>query len=194
MICFGLTSFRPFNFLGEPERYLEYALPGAVISAVLFLHGKHLYLLQLATVFTLVSVPIHWGSYRRFYGNVNADWKTILDFYQQLNSMPAGNTLALGSVRWELLYLSNKEIVCLVMPDTRFADDCDLKMMSEHYPFPTTRFDELAERFDIRYVVGRRDAFDSYKSLPGLSDELFQRRTELVLENELMCLYQVCSS
>ena len=58
--CFIFTSFRVTRFLGEPQRYIEMALPMLVLMAVKYLTTEQVYLI---VIFNIIFFIIHINTF-----------------------------------------------------------------------------------------------------------------------------------
>ena len=64
LACFIFTSFRITRFLGEPQRYIEMALPMLVLMAVKYLTTEQVYLI---VIFNIIFFILHLNTFAKFY-------------------------------------------------------------------------------------------------------------------------------
>lgn len=161
LLWFALTKFKPLMFLGEGERYLEYALfPSLFLAGTLFWNnnlGISLYL-GFCLVAALTYARMYLSDYETTnnqYGFINAKLTAGID--QTAVIWP------IGSHHFEVLYHSNNPIITHgVNIDGRLFKLDDFKLVYGNYPYPSKHWRQILRLFNVRYVYSSDSSLEYY--------------------------------
>jgi hypothetical protein len=151
---FVLTSLRNFRFLGEAERYPEYAIaPVAVLAALgLALSDGHsavvlvgVYAISLLPVLGYTAARLRWNHHRQMPG-------AFEDLQQFLQACPASSVML--PLPWPVAFqlMPDLDQRCLVAMDASvWCRDYDL--IFARYPWPSTNLGRWRQEFGAELVV-----------------------------------------
>lgn len=152
-IIFIMTSLRPFLFLGEAERYLEYSLPAQVILLVFFFDLWAVYL-PLVIVYcflfyaaTIIQLKLLDDSFDRSIEENLFVWIRNNVKNERFLGIPAAGT------QYELLYKTGNCIWQVPANLTCFSEADYLKLYPIAHSYPPNDLSDIVDQYDIHYLL-----------------------------------------
>ena len=188
---FLLTKFPALHlmFLGEGERYLEYALlPSIILSVVALLPANQpilygwLIYSALSALFFIVQYLVR-----------NEDTHTKNEaLFEQLSQYPAGPMLPIGSFQWQALYRSSFPVVTYgTNIEEKYIPVRDYELLFSNYPFPSGDLKKVIEHFNIDYILTDRSRLEEYRREILEPEQNYDSMTELLCNSEFLQVYKV---
>lgn len=151
LVCMVLTRWRPLMFLGDAERYLEYALLPAIVLTCLWAPAELVWLLfayslACALYYSRSALQLSSAAHLRFIASEES--------FRLLDRLPPGNVMPLGSFHWQVLYRCRHDVLTIggnIDDDLLSVEEFDL--VYGNFPYPSDRFRQIVARYDVRYVV-----------------------------------------
>ena len=158
-VCYVLTRLRPLLFLGESERYLEYAMLPALYLTVEKLWGSpRLWALAIwFGVNTFIVLIAYVVQARKQHRQAIA----LQRGYEALDDLPEGTVLPLGHWNWPLLANTRHPIVHAFGFDENYVPLAEFRVLRGKFPFPGD-LSEVVRRYDVKYIVADRGTVDHY--------------------------------
>ena len=127
IIVFIMTSFRKTRFLGEPQRYLEYCLPFAVILIVVKLTYPVLLLIVFVSIIIIECNLFLYKSNRAKYSSID-NKQNLLDYLKEkdLSNIQTASSNDNDILKYLLLYnlsLIRPELTCYYPNKQAFTDN-----------------------------------------------------------------------
>lgn len=189
-VCFIATKSELLMFLGEGERYLEYAMFPMIFLSLIVLGDTHILFWALIflntglSVICLLRMPEVLKSYER-------STKYMVDILDALNLQTEGAVLTLGYCAYPALLLGNKPVIGYIPDkDKQIMAEEDFKLLYENLPLPSGNFKKVQERFPFKYILTQNWAWKTYlersKQVKDIESSL-----RLIYSNEEMKLFEV---
>ena len=191
LVCFFLTKLRPLMFLGEGERYLEYALFPSVFVAVLLLYQTP-ELLCLWLAYSLLSMFFYLYDYHSSYFKLNRDYHQILDIFGKLNSLQSGVIWPIGSFHWQALFHTRFPVLihgCNI--DERVLSKEEFMLVYGNYPYPSNNFRSIIEKYNVKYIVSDQSSLEYYVKQFLDDPEGFRAVIDVLWQNSSLLIAQV---
>ena len=192
MTWFLLTKTKLMMFLGEGERYLEYAISGFLILAVAATGGNWLMYVLLGYTIILGITCVFRACVMLRNVQIEADkHQEALEF---LSTRPEGTLLVYGNSYYQALYWGNNPVAGFSLKDEDALIDREpFVALWKHTPLPSYDFAQVIRHFSPRYLYGQKWAFDCYRE--NVKDlELFESSLKLIHDNERVQVYEVMQS
>jgi hypothetical protein len=193
LLVFLLTKIKILLFLGEAERYLEYALYPALFIAIKFLMNNNFYLLLIIYfLYCFYAALIYITDYIKQYSSLNTDYPQIENLYNQLNEQEPGIVWPIAWFNWQAAYFSK-------FPVLTFGSNIDLKLIPVeefmlvygNYNWPSDRFEEIVNKYNVSYIISDKSCIDHYLNKILSDPNIFNKSTELILETNTMVCYKI---
>jgi len=184
-----ITKIKIFLFIGEAERYTEYALPAALLLMVKLLIINNLFvILYVLGGLYLFSAIFYIHLFFKNYTKVNQLSQNNHHFYDTINSYPEGALLALGSDFRQLLYCAKHPVLCPGMnTDVQNILPIEEYMLAfGNAHLPSKDFERVINTFDIQYIVTKNPGFTKYQNEILDDKEIINKHFEVVKEWEGM--------
>ncbi|MCA3265846.1 MAG: hypothetical protein ING19_07220 [Azospirillum sp.] len=192
LACFVLTRIRSLLFLGEAERYLEYALVPALWLCVAWLLPDHTPVLIAYLVFCAAAAAHFQSAYRRAYAGLDQRTRSTEKLFDLLAERPSGCIMPIGSFHWQTLYRSRFPVLTIgVNVDSNVLPRDEFMLVYGRYPYPSPEFDQILDTYDVRYIVSDTVHIAHYTQKILASPEIFDRRVRLLAAEGGMVLYEV---
>ncbi len=187
---FVATKWEPLLFLGEGERYLEYAYLPFVLLALIFLND-HPILLFLLVGYTFFMSAVNARRVPILLKEGQEDSRIKKEALAALCELPQGETFVMGYLVYQALYWGNKPVIGF-RPELEHArlPREDFLALYAHYPLPTENFYEVLHRFAPRYILADNWALEHYISIVQDPDH-FETHTCLRFRNEAVSILEV---
>lgn len=191
-ICwFVLTKLRILMFLGEGERYLEYALYPSFFLAI-YLLPNYQTVIYIWIGYSLISVIYYNYSYLNQYRKADENYY-ITDAC--LNSLAFDRDAVvwpIGSHHFEALYHTKNMILTHgVNIDENVLSFDEFKLSYGNYPYPSEDWREIIKKYDVKFIYTGRTAMAHYYKNILKSDPCFYKSIELIDEAGESVLYRV---
>lgn len=192
LICFALTRTRPLLFLGEAERYLEYALFPALWLCCIWLLPDYTPLVMGYMVYCAVAAAYFQRAYRCAYSELDQRTRGSAALFDILAQRPSGCVMPIGSFHWQTLYRCNFPVLTIGGNiDTTVLPRDDFMLVYGRYPYPSAEFKRIIDTYGVRYIVSDVGHIEYYtrKILP--SPEIFHCQVQCLASEHGMVLYEV---
>ncbi len=191
LVCFFLTKLRPLMFLGEGERYLEYALFPSVFVAVLLLYQTPK-LLCLWLAYSLLSMCFYQYDYHSSYSKLHRDYHQILDIFGKLDSLQSGVIWPIGSFHWQTLFHTRFPVLthgCNL--DERVLSKEEFMLVYGNYPYPSPNYRSIIENYNVKYIVSDKTSLEYYPKQFLDDPEGFRAMIDVLWQNSSLLIAQV---
>lgn len=191
LICFIITKHRRFLFLGEGERYLEYALyPSLYI--LLVVSGR--WYLHVAILLMLLSSIFAWwyiNTYIKQNYLAHNSYGTSSAYFEQLDKMPAGVIWPIGSFHFQTLYRSKSHRVISHAGNMDRSAMEDIDLMYANYPYPSGDFERILDKYNVTYIVSDEAHTRHYKNNFMANGDQFDALTELLFDSGVLKIWKI---
>lgn len=185
-IVFALTMLKPFLFLGESYRYLEFGvIPGLILFFISVNHLNHFHLIVLIWIFiSIIRYVFFQVEFFRKYKTENYNYFIYKEFFSKINTLIDGNVYASGFFRTKATYfgnfnyLGNRGYMAL-----KYLSLEDNYLAFGNYPFPSGDFNALIKRFDLKYWLTTKTDLENYLKYTNNYGD-FMSRLELIENDE----------
>lgn len=149
---FIFTKVKPFLFLGEGERYLEFALfPSLCLLYDLF--GVPSVVWLALFLYSLLSAVYYVRSYHNQFRKDNElDYYARKDVFRSHIKDVRDVIMPIGSFHWFALLFSKNPVVTHGANLRTEEKELFLKVL-DHYPYPSKNYREIFAQYHVRYVV-----------------------------------------
>jgi hypothetical protein len=153
VIIFIATSLRPFLFLGEAERYLEYSLPAQVILLVFFFDVWVVYL-PLVIVYCFLFYAATIIKLKLIGGYIDTSIEDDLFFWIK-NNIKNKRFLGIptGNIQFELLYKTGNCIWRVPANLSRISEADYLKLYPIAHYYPPDNLSNIVNQYDVHYLL-----------------------------------------
>jgi len=191
LLCFLATKTKPLLFLGEGERYLEYALfPSLWLGVRFCLEKRELLLWGFLTYCVLSAVYYLWG-YHRMSRQTDVEFGRTGKAFAELNRMAPGVIMPIGSFQWQTLYWS-------IFPVLTYGGNVDERILSRdefllvygRYPYPSEHFQRIVADYDVSYIVSDKNHIDHYVTEILKTPEDLFGRFKLLYQSPMLMIFQ----
>jgi len=183
LLWFFLTKTKNLLFLGEGERYLEYALfPSIFLVAGHLLLSDRISLLYVWLGYSMTSAAFYLRQYLK---ETPSDFDETEKLFSKLNELSEGVILPIGPFHWEALYRSKFPVLTYGtnMDERRMCSD-EFKLLYGRFPY-SPFFREVLDRYHISYIITNRSCLDHYlknimknpQDLYNTTEPLFETKT-----------------
>jgi len=155
LLCFALTKYRHLLFLGEGERYLEFALFPSLFLAVEFILPGCPWVVVVSLGYFILASAFFLFEYVHLYKGLSDDFPRTEALFAALNGSPPGVVMPIGSLHYQTLYRSRLPVLThgANMDETMLEE---FRLVYGNYPYPSERFEEIVARYDASYIVTDR--------------------------------------
>jgi hypothetical protein len=192
LACFAITSLRYFMFLGEGERYLEYAMLPALYLCASVLYRWQPGVLAAYLGFSAAAALYFQSAYRRFFSHLDEQAGASERIFATLAGRPSGCVMPVGSFHWQALYRSAFPVLSIgANIDARILPREEFLLVYGHYPYPSAQFDRILDTYGVRYIFSDKQHIAHYsQNILDSPDTFYRRARPLAAEGELV-LYEV---
>lgn len=193
----GLAYFLVFQvrrlaFLGEAERYLEYALFPAVLLGLLSLPPGWHWLAWAYLGYCLLAAWHFSREYVRRNADQSRDFPAAQRVCDALCALEVGVVMPIGSHHWEALCRTSFPILTIgVNIDDTLLPREDFALVYGAYPYPSSEFEAIVERFQVRYVYSDKASLDHYARNIVKDPDRVYSRLEPIAESQAVVIYRV---
>jgi hypothetical protein len=179
--CFLLAKLRPFLFLGEGERYLEYGLFPSLYLVVKFLPLRFELFLLAFLIYSILSTAFFIWQYIGNYGKADQEYERTEALFSELNRSQEGVVMPIGSFHYQVLYRSR----FLVLThggniDERLLPYKEFELVYGNYPYPSRRFREILCKYHVCYIVTDPIALKYYREEILKQPDEFDRSIQIL--------------
>ena len=186
---FFLTKTRRMLFLGEGERYLEFAVfPSLFLGLVILLPG-HAWWVYAWLGYSWVTAVFYLGQYLK---TTSDSFNETEALFTTLRHMRPGVILPLGSFHWQTLYRSSFPVITRIgNPNEALIPRAESELLFGNQPYPSDRFGEILERYNVSYVLTDQAHLSHYRQQILKDPHIFDDAVELVCEASSLMLFRV---
>ena len=183
LVAFLITSCRWLAFLGEPERYLEFATaPTVIMSAVLFT-GLPTWSLLVVLCYCVTSTVCSVLNYVIDHLLAERQHNQVVAACDMLNNLPQGIVLPIGSIKWAVLLKTRHHVLapgCNL--DERVQSVEQFMQVAGRYPYPGPQIEPLLQKHCVQYIVTTRRELTHYLNRICEDCSRFEELTTVVNE------------
>ena len=191
LIWFFITKFRPFLFLGEGERYLEYALFPSIFMMIKYLSGKY-ELLWVFLIYSIFSAFFFLRHHERKYSPIEQDFNKSEAVFARLNRLPQGVIFPIGSFHYQTLYRSRFPVLTHGGNiDERLITLDEFMLVYGNYPYPSEHFHEIVNRYNVSYIVSDASALKYYREKVIKHSEEFDQCVHILWETPTLVVGKI---
>lgn len=192
LVCFLITTLRPFLFLGESERYLEYAIFPSLFLLLKFLPEKLEGLIGVFLVYSILYAFLALEHYQKQYRQKDENFFENETILKSLNQLPEGVLLPIGPFHYQALS-------CTSFPILTHGGNIDERLLSRdefmlvygNYPYPSERLHEIVERYKVEYIMSDPEFLDHYKRTVLKDPEFFDRNVRILWETPTLLIGKI---
>jgi hypothetical protein len=189
---FVVTKTRTLMFLGEGERYLEYATFPSLFLAVSFLWSRHPGWVYAFLAYSVVAAAFYLLHFHRQHAISEAGHEDSERAFDALNAMRPGVILPVGSVHWQALYRSNFPVLTIgVNLDETLLRPDEFMLVYGRYPYPSADFAGILSRYGVRYIVSDGPHLRHYVENILDSRQSFYDRVRALFDSPRLVVYEV---
>jgi hypothetical protein len=192
LFFFFITKLKWVLFLGEGERYLEYALFPSLFIAVKYFLEFNESIVYGFLIYSIVSAFYYVGEYLICYGKNNSDYMETDFAFKQFNNMPSGVIWPIGSFHYQALYRSNFPVLSHGGNiDERLISGAEFMLVYGNYPYPSGNFEKIIEKYNVSYIVSNKSSVEYYAETIVKRPEDFYNNVNLLFETHTLVAYKV---
>lgn len=192
LFLFFFTKIKWFMFLGEGERYLEYALFPSLFVLVNYLMDHNQGIIYGFLIYSVISAAFYFNEFYNRFRKDNYDFKLSSSFFEKIQNISPGVIWPIGSFHYQTLYRLN-------LPVLSHGANIDENMLSREefmfvygqYPYPSENFNGILERYNVAYIISEKNSIRYYLDTILKTSEEFNRLTELMFESNSLNFYKV---
>lgn len=189
LFWFFLTKTRKMLFLGQGERYLEFAVFPSLFLSLVFLLPVYAWAVYAWLGYSLFAAAYYLSHYLK---TTSDDYKETEALFDMLRQMPPGNLLPLGSFHWQALYRSSFPVITYIgNPNEALISHAESELLYGNQPYPSDRFSEILERYNVSYVLTDQAHLSHYRQQILKDPHIFDDAVELVCEASSLMLFRV---
>jgi hypothetical protein len=192
LFWFFLTSLKWGLFIGEGDRYLEYALlPSLVLFTQYSMPGHRVlvygfltYSIGLAAYYMVVFLLAHGGDNDQFQASV-----AVL---KELNQLPEGVIWPIGAFHYQALVRTTFPVLSHGgNMDERLFPPHEFMLVYGNYPYPSDRFSEIVRRYNVSYIMGDAISLKYYQDKIVREKDEVDRRLSILWETPGLVIAKV---
>jgi hypothetical protein len=193
LVCFILTRFiKQLMFLGEGERYLEYALYPSLIFTIKTLTGPYIYIIYLFLIFSMISAGYYQWLYFDRFKSLDRNYLPNTALFSKLDKFPSGVIMPIGSIHWMTLFQSSFPVLTHGgnINENLLSHD-EFILLFGNYPYPSNNFKQILQRYKVEYIVSDDASITYYKKQILKDPELFDSTLQLLDESSSLKIFNV---
>jgi hypothetical protein len=193
-IWFVFTKTRPLLFLGEGERYLEFALFPSLFLSARYLIGTWEIVLYVFLGYSLFSSLYSLRQYHESFAPLDRDFERKKALYGNLNQQKPGLIFPLGSFHWQVLYHAQFPVLTYGgnMDESLLSKD-EFLLVYGQYPYPSGDFRRIVDRYNVSYIVSDHAHLKHYRTNIVERPEEFDQRVEVIGEIPSLVIGRILS-
>ncbi|MFN6202366.1 MAG: hypothetical protein ACK496_07780 [Acidobacteriota bacterium] len=191
VLLYILTKLRLLLFLGEGERYVEYAL---FPSLYLFVKYTLLFMPAAIVVFLLYYIfctVVYLEYFISRFKTQNDSWHSTSICYQELDKYPSGILWPIGSFHFQALVRSKNHLVLSHGANVEKQTMDQFNIIYENYPYPSGRFAEIVKTYGVNYIISDEQHINHYKKCFVNNPGEFESLTELIAESPILKVWRI---
>jgi hypothetical protein len=192
LICFLITTLRPFLFLGESERYLEYALFPSLFLLVKFPPKGSEGLITAFLIYSILYAFFALGQYHNQFRQKHEDFDENEAIFKSLNQLPKGVLFPIGPFHYQALYYTQFPILTHGGNiDERLLSRDEFMLVYGNYPYPSEHFLEIVNRYHVSYIMSAPEFLNHYrKNIMKKADD-FDRSVQILWETPTLLIGKI---
>ncbi len=190
LFWFILTRMKYLLFLGEAERYLEYALFPSYFLFVRLLPSPWTLLLPIYFLYSVWLAIYYIRDFMVRNRPLHDDYESSERLFELMNGLPEGVVLPVGWVHHQILHRSHFPVVSLAgNADPKLFPIEDYIFLFSNYPYPPLDFQRLIERYQPLYIVAERTCLNHYLRMSPTLEKLFYEHVTPLAESPMLLLF-----
>jgi hypothetical protein len=178
---FLLTKLRPFLFLGEGERYLEYGLFPSLFLMAKFLPVRFEPFLVAFLLYSIFSTAFFIWQYIGTFARIDQGHEQRERVFSELNRLPEGVIMPIGSLHYQALYRCRFPVLTHGGNiDERLLPYKEFELIYGNYPYPSRCFCEILTRYHVSYIVTDPISLKYYKEEILKEPDEFDRSIQIL--------------
>jgi hypothetical protein len=164
LFWFILTSFKWTLFMGEGDRYLEYALlPSLVLFTYYFMTGYR-YLIYGLLVYSLGSALYYLTVFILGHRADDRQYEAADAVLKKLNQSPDGVIWPIGPFHYQALVRTRFPVLSHGGNiDERLLSPREFLLVYGNYPYPSDHFFDIVDQYKVYYILADRISFKYYR-------------------------------
>lgn len=192
LICFLITTLRPFLFLGESDRYLEYTLFPSLFLLVKFLPKGLEGLIGAFLIYSILYTFLALGQYQRQYRQNDEDFIKNEAIFKSLNQLPKGVLFPIGPFHYQALYCTRFPILTHGGNiDERLLSPDEFMLVYGNYPYPSEHFLEIVNRYQVSYIMSAPEFLNNYRKKIMKKADDFDRTVQILWETPTLLIGKI---
>jgi hypothetical protein len=189
LFWFFLTKTKNLLFLGEGERYLEYALfPSIFLVVQHLLSGSKTFFLYAWLGYSIISAVFYLRLYLK---ETPSNFEETEKLFSKLNGLSEGVILPIGPFHWQALYRSKFPVLTYgANMDERMMSLGEFKLVYGNFPY-SPNFHQVLDRYHIAYILTDRTCLDHYVKNVMKNPIDFYNTTDKLFETKTLMLRRV---
>jgi hypothetical protein len=160
-VCSGFfwfiaTKWKPLLFLGEGERYLEYALFPSLFLAVQYLQVSAAGILYALLIYSIGCALFHARQFHKIYQPLNSDYAATETIFNSLDRSPLGTVWPIGSFHYQALARIAQHPILTHGCNMDERNLAEIMLVYGNYPYPSDRFSEILQKYQVSYIISDR--------------------------------------
>lgn len=197
LFCFVATKTRQLLFLGEGERYLEYSLyPSLYLALSLVMKASQSLFIPLIIAWIAYSIfcaRTYLRQYVTQFARANEYYEQTERCFEILDKSKPGVIWPIGSFHYQALYRSKNHHVLSHGGNMQMSELDDIRLVYENYPYPSAKFVDILEKYNISYIVSDDAHVKHYKNNILKDADEFDSMTELLTESPVLKIWKIKS-
>lgn len=193
LFSFFATNTKRLAFLGERERYLEYAfIPSMYIALRFLLEHDALRAISAFAAYSVISTACNMAIFFGIYNKFEQSYLPSESIFEKLNSLPPGVIWPIGTFHWQTAYRSGFPVLshgCNI--DEKLLSHDEFMLVYGNYPFASAHFSEILEKYHVAYVLSDARSINEYAHRISGDPVRFFGMLELLFETSTLAVYRV---
>ncbi len=164
LFWFFFTSYKWTLFVGEGDRYLEYALlPSLVLFTSSSVPGYRYFIYGLL-VYSLGSALYYVGIFVFGHRADDRQYEAVEVVLEKFNQLPEGVIWPIGPFHYEALVRTKFPVLSHGgNMDGRLLSPQEFMLVYGNYPYPSDHFLEILNRYKVSYILGNAISLKYYR-------------------------------
>jgi hypothetical protein len=192
LFWFFMTSLKWTLFMGEGDRYLEYAL---VPSLVLLVHNfmpSYKSLIYGLLVYSLGSALYYIGVFLFVHRRDDREFEITETVLKKFNEFPQGVIWPIGPFHYQALVQTRFPVLSHGgNMDARLLPLHEFMLVYGNYPYPSEHFTEIVNRYQVSYIMSAPAFLKHYREKIIKRTEDLDRSVEILWETPALLIGRI---
>jgi len=181
LFWFFLTSFKWTLFIGEGDRYLEYALLPSLVLFTYYFMASHRYLIYGFLVYSLGSALYYLMVFVLGHRVDDQNYEVADAVFKKLNQSPEGTIWPIGPFHYQALVRTRFPVLSHGGNiDGGLLSPQEFMLVYGNYPYPSDDFVEIVKRYKVSYILGDRISLKYYREKVMRGTEDLDRSVQIL--------------